>query len=350
MSTTMAFDRRSRPPKRRGSKPGEPSDANGGTPVAKTPRAARVSRRRRGPGGSSGPAAGTDGDGGRAPSTQRRPVGTLDRPQPAAPAVAEERLSDAQAQLLGDLFAIVEEHAGEAAIAIDRDAVREAFVFACAHHADQRRKSGEEFISHPVGVAKVCAGMRLDTETLCAALLHDTVEDTSASLEEVLERFGEEVAGLVDGVTKLTGITFQSRDEAQAENYRKMMVAMASDIRVVLIKLADRLHNMRTIGAMSKQKQIEKAKETLEIYAPLAHRLGIHSMKWELEDLAFRRLHPRRYAEIEAMVNQRRQDRERFAAEAGEILAGALTQNSIRADIAGRAKHFYSIYAKMDRG
>src|SRR5919202_3838176 len=300
MSTTMAFDRRSRPPKRRGSKPGEPSDANGGTPVAKTPRAARVSRRRRGPGGSSGPAAGPDGDGGRAPSAQRRPVGTLDRPQPAAPAVAEERLSGAQAQLLGDLFAIVEEHAGEAAIAIDRDAVREAFVFACAHHADQRRKSGEEFISHPVGVAKVCAGMRLDTETLCAALLHDTVEDTSASLEEVRERFGEEVAGLVDGVTKLTGITFQSRDEAQAENYRKMMVAMASDIRVVLIKLADTLH-------------------------------------------------PRKYQEIKALVSQQRAEREEYVIEAGTYLARELAAVGIEAEISGRAKHFYSIYTKMTK-
>src|SRR5919202_3364699 len=349
MSTTMAFDRRSRPPKRRGSKPGEPSDANGGTPVAKTPRAARVSRRRRGPGGSPGPATGTDGDGGRAPSTQRRPVGTLDRPQPAAPAVAEERLSDAQAQLLGDLFAIVEEHAGEAAIAIDRDAVREAFVFACAHHADQRRKSGEEFISHPVGVAKVCAGMRLDTETLCAALLHDTVEDTSASLEEVRERFGEEVAGLVDGVTKLTGITFQSRDEAQAENYRKMMVAMASDIRVVLIKLADRLHNMRTIDALPKQKQIDKAKETLEIYGPIAHRLGIHAIKWELEDLAFATLHPRKYREIKGLVSQQREERERYVEKAGSYLRKELEALGIDAEIAGRAKHFYSIYSKMTK-
>ena len=130
---------------------------------------------------------------------------------------------------------------------VDRRRLVEAFVFACEHHADQRRQSGEEFIVHPVGVAKICAGMRLDTETLCAALLHDTVEDTTASLDEVREAFGEEIAGLVDGVTKLTGITFQSRDEAQAENYRKMMVAMATDVRVILIKLADRLHNMRTL-------------------------------------------------------------------------------------------------------
>ena len=189
-----------------------------------------------------------------------------------------------------------------------------AFVFACEHHADQRRQSGEDFITHPVGVAKICAGMRLDTETLCAALLHDTVEDTSASLDEVRDAFGDEVAGLVDGVTKLTGITFQSRDEAQAENYRKMMVAMATDIRVILIKLADRLHNMRTLEAMAKQKQIDKAKETLEIYAPLAHRLGIHAIKWELEDLAFTTLHPRKYQEIKGLVSQQREEREHYVA------------------------------------
>ncbi len=217
------------------------------------------------------------------------------------------------------------------------------------HHADQRRKSGEDFITHPVSVAKICAGMRLDTETLCAALLHDTVEDTSASLAEVQEAFGEEIAGLVDGVTKLTGLTFQSRDEAQAENYRKMMVAMASDIRVILIKLADRLHNMRTIGAMPKQKQIEKARETLDIYAPIAHRLGIHAIKWELEDLAFQTLHPRKYNEIKGLVAQQRAERERYVNRAGEYLATELDEIGIEAEISGRAKHFYSIYSKMTK-
>jgi GTP pyrophosphokinase len=191
--------------------------------------------------------------------------------------------------------------------------------------------------------------MRLDTETLCAALLHDTVEDTSASIEEVRERFGEEIAQIVDGVTKLTGITFQSHDEAQAENYRKMMVAMATDVRVILIKLADRLHNMRTIDAMPKQKQIEKARETLDIYAPLAHRLGIHAIKWELEDLAFATLHPRKYQEIKGLVAQQREERERYVNEAGEYLAHELTQLGIDAQIAGRAKHFYSIYSKMTK-
>jgi guanosine-3',5'-bis(diphosphate) 3'-pyrophosphohydrolase len=191
--------------------------------------------------------------------------------------------------------------------------------------------------------------MRLDTETLCAALLHDTVEDTSASLEEVSEAFGEEIAGLVDGVTKLTGLTFQSRDEAQAENYRKMMVAMASDIRVILIKLADRLHNMRTVAALPKQKQIEKARETLDIYAPIAHRLGIHAIKWELEDLAFQTLHPRKYDQMKELVAQQRAERERYVNQAGEYLSKELAELGIEAEISGRAKHFYSIYSKMTK-
>ncbi len=249
----------------------------------------------------------------------------------------------------GDLFAVVEEHVSDAGPKVDRDAVERAFVFACERHADQRRASGEDFIVHPVGVAKICAGMRLDTETLCAALLHDTVEDTTASLEEVKADFSEEVCTLVDGVTKLTGITFQSRDDRQAENYRKMMVAMAADIRVILIKLADRLHNMRTIEAMPKNKQQEKAKETLEIFAPLAHRLGIHAIKWELEDLAFATLHPRKYNEIKDLVNQQRTEREGYVARAGDYLGKELEAVGIEAQISGRAKHFYSIYSKMTK-
>jgi GTP diphosphokinase / guanosine-3',5'-bis(diphosphate) 3'-diphosphatase len=258
-------------------------------------------------------------------------------------------LSASERRMLSDLFAIVSEHAADSSVQIDRARVQEAFVFACEHHAAQRRKSGEDFIVHPVGVARICAGMRLDTETLCAALLHDTVEDTSASIEEVRARFGDEIAGIVDGVTKLTGITFQSRDEAQANNYRKMMVAMATDVRVILIKLADRLHNMRTIEAMPKQKQMEKARETIEIYAPLAHRLGIHAIKWELEDLAFATLHPRKYQEIKGLVAQQRDERERYVSEAGDYLRGELGQVGIEAQIAGRAKHFYSIYSKMTK-
>ncbi len=282
-----------------------------------------------------------------ATATRRTPVDAVVTLTPRASVRAE--LNEFERRLLTDLFAIVSEHAADAAIEIDRDRVEDAFVFACEHHADQRRKSGEDFIVHPVGVARICAGMRLDTETLCAALLHDTVEDTTASLAEVQERFGEEIATIVDGVTKLTGITFTSRDEAQAENYRKMMVAMATDVRVILIKLADRLHNMRTIDAMPKQKQIDKAKETLEIYAPIAHRLGIHAIKWELEDLAFATLHPRKYQEIKGLVSQQRDERERYVSEAGEYLARELDALGIEAQIAGRAKHFYSIYSKMTK-
>jgi guanosine-3',5'-bis(diphosphate) 3'-pyrophosphohydrolase len=242
---------------------------------------------------------------------------------------------------------VVEEF--DSAPEIDRAALSHAFDFACDHHADQLRHSGDEFITHPVGVAQICAGMRLDTETLCAALLHDTVEDTSASLEEIREEFGEEIAQLVDGVTKLTGMTFESRDERQAENYRKMMVAMATDVRVILIKLADRLHNMRTLGALPKQKQMTKSRETLEIYAPLAHRLGIHAIKWELEDLAFATLHPRKYKEIKQLVAQQRDEREVYVNEAGNFLGDELQAVGIEAEISGRAKHFYSIYTKMTK-
>ncbi len=258
-------------------------------------------------------------------------------------------LTPRERELLGDLLAVIAEHDPGNGDAVDRLEVERAFAFACERHADQRRRSGEEFVSHPVEVAKICAGLRLDTETLCAALLHDTVEDTSASLEEVEERFGERVAHLVDGVTKLTGITFESRDESQAENYRKMMVAMAADVRVILIKLADRLHNMRTLGAMPKQKQLAKSRETLEIYAPLAHRLGIHAIKWELEDLAFQVLHPRKYEEIKKLVSQQRDERERYVTEAGAFLADELASVGIDAQISGRAKHFYSIYSKMTK-
>ncbi len=289
------------------------------------------------------------GNGAAGAVTTRKPVGTIDHAPKRRARREDLGLTPTETRLLDDLFAVVEEHVSDSAVQIDRDEVGHAFVFACEHHADQRRKSGEDFITHPVGVAKICAGMRLDTETLCAALLHDTVEDTSASLDEVREQFGDEVASLVDGVTKLTGITFQSRDEAQAENYRKMMVAMASDIRVILIKLADRLHNMRTLQAMPKQKQIDKAKETLDIYGPIAHRLGIHAIKWELEDLAFATLHPRKYQEIKNLVAQQREERERYVAKAGEYLLKELSALGIEAEISGRAKHFYSIYSKMTK-
>jgi GTP diphosphokinase / guanosine-3',5'-bis(diphosphate) 3'-diphosphatase len=230
---------------------------------------------------------------------------------------------------------------------VDRELLTRAFRFAAGAHEGQQRRSGEEFIHHPWGVAKICAQLRLDEQTIAAALLHDVVEDTPTELDEVRGEFGEEIARLVDGVTKLTRVQFQSREQAEVENYRKMVVAMAEDERVILIKLADRLHNLRQIEYLGKQKQLQKARETLEVYAPLAHRLGIHALKWELEDLAFATLHPRKYEEIKTMVAERRTDREEHVREAGIELKAELDKVDIPVDISGRAKHFYSIYDKM---
>lgn len=230
---------------------------------------------------------------------------------------------------------------------VDRELIRRAFEYAALQHRGQVRRSGEEFIRHPWGVARICAELHLDEQTIAAALLHDVVEDTGIELDEVRVEFGPDIAQLVEGVTKLTRIQFSSREQAEAENYRKMIVAMAQDVRVILIKLADRLHNMRTIEYLGRQKQVQKAKETLEVYAPLAHRLGIHAVKWELEDLSFQILHPRKYSEIRAMVADRRADREAQVEQAAAILKLELEKADIPADIAGRAKHFYSIYDKM---
>ncbi|HSL65997.1 MAG TPA: bifunctional (p)ppGpp synthetase/guanosine-3',5'-bis(diphosphate) 3'-pyrophosphohydrolase [Gaiellaceae bacterium] len=231
--------------------------------------------------------------------------------------------------------------------ATDRDLIVRAFRRAAQAHEGQRRRSGEAFVVHPLGVARICAQLHLDDATIAAAILHDTVEDTQTDPEDLRSEFGDEVARLVEGVTKLTRIQFQSREQAEAENYRKMIVAMAEDVRVILIKLADRLHNMRTIEYLGKQKQVQKAKETLEVYAPLAHRLGIHALKWELEDLAFQTLHPRKYEEIKAMVAERRGDREEHVQKAAALLGAELAKADIPAEISGRAKHFYSIYEKM---
>src|SRR5215216_3677488 len=252
---------------------------------------------------------------------------------------APERHQD----LIDELIAEVAEYNPD----VDRDLLVRAFRFSSKAHADQQRRSGEEFILHPYAVARICAELQLDDETIAAALLHDVVEDTGVTLEELAEEFGEGVAQLVDGVTKLTRVHFQSREQADAENYRKMILAMAQDPGVILIKLADRLHNLRTIEYLGKQKQVQKAREALEVYAPLAHRLGIHTMKWQLEDLAFETLHPRKYTEIKAMVNERRADREELVAEAAFVLQRELDKVDIPAEISGRAKHFYSIYDKM---
>src|SRR5215467_3098651 len=203
---------------------------------------------------------------------------------------------------------------------VDRELIRRAFDFAELHHRGQSRRSGEEFINHPWAVAQICADLHLDEQTIAAALLHDVVEDTDVELDELRAEFGPEIAFFVEGVTKLTRTTFQSREQSEAENYRKMIVAMGKDWRVIVIKLADRLHNLRTIEYLGKQKQVQKAKEALEVYAPLAHRLGIHTLKWELEDLAFQTLHPRKYEEIAQMVDERRADRQEHVKTASHVL------------------------------
>jgi GTP pyrophosphokinase len=247
--------------------------------------------------------------------------------------------------LVDELIAEVEAYKPD----VDRALLTRAFDYAAAAHAGQTRQSGQEFIYHPWGAAKIIAGLQLDEPTLAAALLHDVVEDTGIELEDLRTEFGDEIANLVEGVTKLTRVQFQSREHAEAENYRKLIVAMAEDVRVILIKLADRLHNLRTIEYLGKQKQVQKARETLEVYAPLAHRLGIHALKWELEDLAFQTLHPRKYEEIKQMVAERRADREEHVREAAMVLQKELDKVDIPAEISGRAKHFFSIYDKMTK-
>ncbi len=233
----------------------------------------------------------------------------------------------------------------------DTRLIREAYDFARTHHADQTRISGEEFILHPLGVASILADLQMDETTLAAALLHDVVEDTEITLEDIKGKFGPEIAEIIDGVTKLDRISFRNREEEKAENFRKMFVAMAQDIRVVIIKLADRLDNMRTIGHLSEEKQKEKARETLDIYAPLAHRLGISQLKWQLEDLAFATLYPLRFQEIVQMVNERSTEREEYIKQVESELQAHLRQAHIRAEVGGRVKHYYSIYTKMkERG
>ena len=222
-----------------------------------------------------------------------------------------------------------------------------AYEAAAAAHVGQLRNSGEAYISHPLAVATILAGLGLDDVTLAAALLHDAVEDTRFGLTEIEAEFGSDVAAIVDGVTKLDRVSFDSRQAQQAATMRKMLVAMAKDPRVLLIKLADRLHNMQTIAAMPEWKQKRSAQETLDIYAPLAHRFGIQDIKWQLEDLAFAALHPRRYAEIEQMVATRAPERDIYLAQVIDQVNDRLAAARIEAQVTGRPKHLYSIYEKM---
>ncbi|MDE3206390.1 MAG: bifunctional (p)ppGpp synthetase/guanosine-3',5'-bis(diphosphate) 3'-pyrophosphohydrolase [Acidobacteriota bacterium] len=222
-----------------------------------------------------------------------------------------------------------------------------AYEMAAQAHQGQLRNSGEAYISHPLAVATILAGLGLDDVTIISALLHDAVEDTALGLDEIESEFGADVAAIVDGVTKLDRVRFDSRQAQQAATMRKMLVAMAKDPRVLLIKLADRLHNMQTIAAMPEWKQKRSAQETLDIYAPLAHRFGIQDIRWQLEDLAFAALHPRRYAEIEQMVATRAPEREIYLAQVIDHVNERLAAARITAQVTGRPKHLYSIYEKM---
>ena len=229
------------------------------------------------------------------------------------------------------------------------DFVRSAYILAADAHKEQRRKSGEPYIIHPIGVASILAGLQMDEYTLAAAFLHDVVEDTEYTFDDIRNIFGTVVANLVDGVTKLGKIAYISKEDRQIENYRKMFLAMARDIRVVLIKLADRLHNMRTMKFMPAHKQQSISRETLEIYAPLAHRLGIHTIKWELEDLAFRYMEPDIYYNLVEQVKTKRREREAMIFEAMDEMRDSLAKSNIKCEIQGRPKNFYSIHKKMLR-
>lgn len=232
---------------------------------------------------------------------------------------------------------------------IDSKRIMKAYQYAKNNHGDQCRRSGEPYIIHPLNVAYILADMGLDDSTICAALLHDVVEDTEITDSDIRQEFGNEIAEMVEGVTKLGSVQFASIEEQQVEDYRKMFLAMGRDIRVILIKLADRLHNMRTLKFLKRERQIANAKETMELYAPLANRLGLYSIKWELEDLGFKYLNPEEYHDLVEGINKKREERLTFIEKIMEDIRVQLKKQKIEAEVTGRAKHLYSIYRKMKR-
>ena len=232
---------------------------------------------------------------------------------------------------------------------VDSKLIMKAYNYASEFHKDQKRRSGEPYIIHPINVAYILAGVGLDEATICAALLHDVVEDTEVTDADLRREFSDEIADMVSGVTKLGHMLFESVEEQQVEDYRRMFLAMGKDIRVIIIKLADRLHNMRTLKFLKRDRQIANAKETMEIYAPLANRLGLYSMKWELEDLSFKYLYPEEYHELVEGINKKRDERLKFIEKIMDDIRVQLKKQHIEAEVTGRAKHLYSIYRKMKR-
>ena len=269
--------------------------------------------------------------------------------QAAATSAHEHGFGDSEGKTPEERFADLQEMTRTYLGPEEESALAEAFAFANEAHAGQKRKSGEPFIAHPIEVAIILAGLHMDVETLTAALLHDTVEDTEVTREDVVEKFGEDVAALVEGVTKITQIEVGTLTDEQAATIRKMLVAMNKDIRVIVIKLADRLHNMRTLGSLREDRRIFKARETLEIYAPIAHRLGINSIKWELEDLSFFYLDPAKYKQVAKMLAESRAEREEYLANVLDILKAEMEKVGIDAQVMGRPKHLFSIYQKMTK-
>src|SRR5919198_6221303 len=229
----------------------------------------------------------------------------------------------------------------------DKELIERAYRFAAKSHAGQTRVSGMPYLSHPIGVALILADLRMDSVTICSSLLHDTVEDCRVTLPQLREEFGEEVALIVDGVTKLGRVEFSRKEERQAETFRKMLLAMAKDIRVIMVKLGDRLHNMRTLEYLPEHKQQRIAQETMDIYAPLANRLGIHWVKSELEDLSFKYLQPVEYTDLGRRVGELTRSREEYVKEVVEILKNELGERGLTSTVEGRPKHIYSIYRKM---
>ena len=255
-------------------------------------------------------------------------------------------MSEVKNKTIEDIISLVKQKKRFA----DTKLIMKAYNYAKEKHGDQLRKSGEPYIIHPVQVAYILADIGLDEATICAALLHDVVEDTDTTHEDLVRVFGEEIAEMVAGVTKLGELKYPvSTEERQVENYRKMFLAMGKDIRVIIIKLADRLHNLRTLKYLRRDRQIANAKETMELYAPLANRLGIYSLKWELEDLAFKYLYPEEYRELVEGINKKREERLQFIEKIMADIRVALKKQKIDAEVTGRAKHLYSIYRKMKR-